>query len=305
VLRERPAGLPDRYRVLAPVAKGGMSCVFLGTELLAPGIRRPVVIKTLLPRFADDEEHRTMFLDEARTLSRLSHPHVVSLLGAGETAQGAYLVLEYVAGPSLRRVLDAEAERGALLRLDYALRIALHVAEALDYVHDARDQGGRALHVVHRDLKPSNVVIGLGAGPKLIDFGIAQSEDRLHETATGVLKGTDGYMAPEQIDGRPTDRRVDVFAFGVLVYEMLTGEHPFAGTPAFPAASSSFVPASARRAGVSRAIDDLLATCLRIAPDERPEGLREVAVVLRDELGELPLWAEISEHLAAIGAHDV
>jgi serine/threonine-protein kinase len=304
-LSERPPGLPDRYRVLAPVANGGMSRVYLGTELLSPGIRRPVVIKTLLPRFVDDEERRTMFFDEARTLSRLSHPHVVSLLGAGESAEGAYLVLEYVAGPSLRRVIDVESGKGTRLRIDYALRIALHVAEALDYVHDARDQGGRALHVVHRDLKPSNVVIGLGAGPKLIDFGIARSEDRLHETATGMLKGTDGYMAPEQIDGRPTDRRVDVFAFGVLVYEMITGKHPFAGTPTFPAASSSFLPASERRSDVPRAIDELLAACLRVDPDERPSGLREIARVLRDELGEMPLWAEISEHLAAIGAHDV
>lgn len=281
-----------------------MSRVYLGTELLAPGLRRPVVIKTLLPRFAGDEERRTMFFDEARTLSRLSHPHVVSLLGAGESPEGAYLVLEYVAGPSLRRVIDAATADRRPLELDHALRIALHVAEALDYVHDARDQGGRALHVVHRDLKPSNVVIGIGAGPKLIDFGIARSEDRLHETATGVLKGTDGYMAPEQIDGRPTDRRVDVFAFGVLAYETLTGEHPFAGTPSFPAASSTFVPASARRAGVSSAIDELLAACMRIDPDQRPESLREVARVLRGELRELPLWAEIAEHLAAIGAHD-
>lgn len=288
--------------MLAHVANGGMSRVYLGTELIAPGLRRPVVIKSLLPRFVHDEERRTMFFDEARTLSRLSHPHVVALLGAGESAEGAYLVLEYVAGPSLRRVIEAEAESGARLRLEHALRIALHVAEALDYVHDARDQGGRALHVVHRDLKPSNVVIGLGAGPKLIDFGIARSEDRLHETATGVLKGTDGYMAPEQIEGRACDRRVDVFAFGVLLYETITGEHPFAGAPTFPAPSSSFRPASSLRAGVPRAIDDLLAACLRVDPDERPRSMREVARALRDELGELPLWSEIAEHLAAIGA---
>jgi serine/threonine protein kinase len=303
-LSERPPGLPDRYRVLAPVATGGMSRVYLGTELLAPGIRRPVMIKTLLPRFAGDEERRTMFFDEARILARLSHPHVVSLLGAGESAEGAYLVLEYVAGPSLEKVIEAQNAQGTPLALEHALRIALHVAEALVYVHDARDQGGRALSVVHRDLKPSNVVIGLSAGPKLIDFGIALSEDRLHETATGVLKGTDGYMAPEQVEGRETDRRVDVFAFGLLLYEMITGKHPFAGTPSFPAPSSAFTPASVRRAGAPRAIDELLAACLRIDPAGRPGDLREVARVLRGELRELPLWADLAEHLAAIGAHD-
>lgn len=296
----RPPGLPERYRVMAPIASGGMSRVHLANEIVAPGIRRFVVVKTLLPRFAADEERRTMFFDEARILARLSHPNVVSLLAAGESSEGAYLVLEYVGGPSLRRVIDAHG--AAPLAAPHALRIALEIAEALVYVHDARDQGGRALQVVHRDLKPSNVVIGLGAGPKLIDFGIARGEDRLHETATGVLKGTDGYMAPEQADGRPVDRRVDVFAFGLVLYEMLTGRHPFRASASFPAAASSFAPVASIRDRVPAGIDDLLAACLRLDPAERPRDMREVARVLAGTLPRLPLWAEVAEHLAAIGA---
>jgi eukaryotic-like serine/threonine-protein kinase len=298
----RPPGLPDRYRVIAPVANGGMSRVHVGNEMIAPGIRRLVVIKTLLPRFVDDEERRTMFFDEARILARLSHPHVVSLLAAGESAEGAYLILEYVAGPSLRRVIDAHNARGTMLRLEHALRIGLHVAEALAYVHDARDQGGRSLQVVHRDLKPSNVVIGIAAGPKLIDFGIARGEGRLLETATGVLKGTDGYMAPEQVEGRPVDRRVDVFAFGVLAHEMLTGVHPFVGTKEFPSPSRSFVRAGSLRRDLPPAIDQAIAACLELEPEKRPADMRGVARAFAAELGDHPLWVDLSEDLTAIGA---
>jgi serine/threonine protein kinase len=289
-----PAFLPTRFRPMAHMADTHMSSVWLTVETLAPGITRLVVIKALHGHVQRDGERRTMFFDEARILAHLTHPHVVQLLAAGETDTGSYLVLEYVPGGSIERWIERGRNSGKALPRQVALRLLLDVADALSYVHQARDAIGRPLRVIHRDLNPANVLVGHHGGIKLIDFGIASAEARLHETVTGTFKGTEGYMAPEQLrTGAPFDHRVDVYAFGVLCYELLAGVHPFGGARM---ANMKLI-ALDRRVEVPARVASLVERCLALEASDRPPTMEAVALELRDAAGHVTSASEVAAAL--------
>ncbi|MCC7535777.1 MAG: serine/threonine protein kinase [Deltaproteobacteria bacterium] len=303
----------QRYTVDRRLAVGGMAEVFLARETLAVGIERPVVLKKLLRDKRDDEEFVTMFYDEARLLASLAHPNIGHIYAAGEAERDHWLVLEYVRGASLRELMSSAQTSGALLPETDVLGIGLVLAETLAYVHGACDADGRALHVVHRDLTPANVVVSRDGAVKLIDFGIARGENRVYETATGVLKGTCGYMAPEQLlEGHDLDQRVDVFAFGVILYEALTGRHPFGAVAAeelYDAIlTARCVPLRKLRPHLGARLDRLLASCLSRKPDGRPGDMNEIATVLRAELaarGGAPLMADLAGLVRRLAPGDV
>jgi serine/threonine-protein kinase len=218
----------DRYELLCPVASGGMASVWLARMRGKRGFEKLFAIKTIKTELSDDPRFEHMFLDEARIASGIQHPNVVQVLDLGEQDGILYTVMEWVDGDSLARVRRAAAKNGATIPLGIALRIVADACAGLHAAHDLKDGDGYALGVVHRDVSPHNILISTEGTVKVIDFGVAKAENRLApQTQGGLLKGKLEYMAPEQALGRPIDRRADVWAVGICLYELLAAKLPF------------------------------------------------------------------------------
>jgi serine/threonine-protein kinase len=217
-----------KYQLLRKIASGGMGQVFLALERGA-GLERLVVLKLILPHLAEDEEFLTMFLEEARLVARLSHPNLITILELTEIDSRHCLAMEYVQGDDVRRLEKYARSQGKPLPVGLVLRIIAEAAAGLHYAHQARNPQGQPLQLVHRDVSPQNILVGFDGGVKVIDFGVAKAAGSASQTATGVLKGKYPYMSPEQANGQPVDGRSDLFALGVVLWEMLTGRRLFKG----------------------------------------------------------------------------
>jgi len=224
--RLRPPSVDlGRYRLVAELGRGGMGVVYLARARGLGGFDKPVVVKVLRPELATDEGFRAMFLDEARLAARLSHPAIAQTFEVGRDGERYFMALELLEGSSLhhaRKRLGATGPGAIPLRL--SLRVLSRVLEALHHAHELTGDDGLPLGVVHRDVSPQNVFLTWDGQVKLIDFGVAKSRGRGHETRAGVLKGSIAYMSPDHVDGSSIDRRADVFAVGVILRELLTGE---------------------------------------------------------------------------------
>jgi serine/threonine protein kinase len=208
------------------IGRGGMAEVFLAKQTRAKGFEKYVVVKKVLAELAQTPEFVEMLFAEARANARLTHPNIVQTFDVGMDGGTAFLVMEYVRGPDVRRVLRLLKRERIELPIEHALRIVADTAAGLQYAHAYVDPGGVPHPMVHRDVTPHNILISLDGAIKLSDFGIAKADDS-DSTQAGVLKGKVPYMSPEAIAGRPLDVRHDVFALGVTTYELLTGEMPF------------------------------------------------------------------------------
>jgi eukaryotic-like serine/threonine-protein kinase len=192
------------------------------------GFQRLVAIKAILAQHALDPRFQNMFLDEARLVTGIHHPNVAQILDLGEQNEVLYHVLEWIEGDSASSLRRVAHGRGEKLPLGVVLRIVSCTCAGLHAAHELRDGGGRLLGVVHRDVSPANVLLSSSGEVKVIDFGIAKSVDRIsEETSAGVLKGKVTYMAPEQVLGKDLDRRADVWACGVMLYQLLSGKLPY------------------------------------------------------------------------------
>lgn len=216
----------ERYKLVARLGHGGMAEVFLAACEVAPFVHRPVVIKRLHAHFSEDQNLVQMFLDEARLLCLLEHPHVVRTLEAGVIEGRCCIAMEYLEGQPLHRVLRRAYQRGKL-PIELGVSIAISMLDALDYAHDAKDPSGRALEIVHRDVSPHNVFLTNDGQVKVLDFGIAKAKTQEGRTATGIIKGKVGYIAPEQAAAEAVDRRADVWSTGVVLWEALAGARLF------------------------------------------------------------------------------
>jgi serine/threonine-protein kinase len=217
-----------KYQLLRKIASGGMGQIFLALEKGA-GFERLVVLKLILPHLAEDEEFLSMFLEEARLVARLAHPNLITILDLTEIDNRHCLAMEYVQGDDVRRLEKFARTQGKPLPVGLALRIIAEAAAGLDYAHQARDALGKPLRLVHRDVSPQNILVGFDGGVKVIDFGVAKAAGSASHTATGVLKGKYPYMSPEQANGQPVDARADLFALGVVLWELITGRRLFKG----------------------------------------------------------------------------
>ncbi|MCU0673882.1 MAG: protein kinase [Myxococcota bacterium] len=209
------------YDILGRLAVGGMAEVLLARP--HGGTGRPIVVKKILAHFADDDDFRAMFEDEAKLGLLLDHPHIARCTDHGSVGGQAYLEMEWIDGVPLGRLIRRARDLGGVSDR-VAVTIAAQVADALDHAHRLCDETGRALQLVHRDVSPHNVMISYDGDVKLLDFGIAKAEARQHETRAGVVKGKFAYMAPEQVRGEKIDARADVFALGVVLFEALIGK---------------------------------------------------------------------------------
>ena len=207
-----------------------MAEVFLAKQRLGAGGmgERTVVVKRMLPHLADDTKFVRLFVREARLASQLQHPNVVQIHDVASLSGRAAIVMEHLRGIDARTAFRAASQRGKGLDPATAIAIAEQVALGLDHAHHATDESGAALGIVHRDVSPHNVFLTRQGVVKVLDFGVARS--RLEETATGSVKGKLAYMAPEQAFRRPIDQRTDLFALGVVLWELLTGKRLFRGT---------------------------------------------------------------------------
>jgi eukaryotic-like serine/threonine-protein kinase len=221
--REKPRSI-GRYVLFEEVAHGGMATVHLGRLRGPAGFARTVAIKRLHPPFARDPEFVSMFLDEARLAARIQHPNVVSVLDVVAAEGELFLVMDYIHGESLGQLIRLAGKQGRGIPRRVLVSIMIGVLTGLDAAHEARNERGDRLEIVHRDVSPQNVLLGVDGVPRILDFGVAKAALRVHWSAdAGQVKGKLGYMAPEQFTTGLVDRRTDVYAVGVMLWEGLTG----------------------------------------------------------------------------------
>lgn len=221
-----------RYVVHDEIASGGAARVHVGRLYGSVGFARTVAIKALHPHLSKDPELRTMLIDEARVATRVRHPNVVPTLDVLSDGPDLLLVMEYVEGESVARLMSRLRAQGRSVPPRIAVAIASDVLLGLAAAHAATDDHGAPLHLVHRDVSPQNVLVGTDGSARLIDFGVAKAVGRLQTTREGQIKGKLPYMAPEQVRGAPLDARCNLYAASVVLWEMLTGRRLFAGESA-------------------------------------------------------------------------
>lgn len=216
------------YVLLGKIAMGGMAEVFLAKRPGVEGFEKVLAIKRILPHLSDNQEFVSMFVDEAKMVSGLSHPNVVQIFELGKLEHSYFIAMEYVHGRDLRTIQKRAREKDTPVPVGLAMLITARVAAALEFAHRKKDEKGQPLQIVHRDISPQNILISFEGDVKLTDFGIAKAAAKASTTDRGALRGKLLYMSPEQAWGKPVDRRSDVFSLGVVFYELLTGRKPWA-----------------------------------------------------------------------------
>jgi Tol biopolymer transport system component len=282
------AMLISHYEIVEPLGEGGMGRVFRAVDTR---LGRPVAIKLLRGELAANEEGRRRFVQEARAASSLNHPHIVTIYDIGRDGGQDFIAMEHVAGSSLAHVIGRSA-----LRIADALKYAAQIADALAAAH--------AAGIVHRDLKPANIIVSDRGSIKVLDFGLAKLTESIRfapadepfstetgraggpRTEEGTILGTTAYMSPEQAEGKPADARSDVFSFGTVLYEMVTGRRAFRGDSKMSTLAAILTkepdPPSRVVRGLPRDLETLIARCLRKSPERRWQSMADLKIALEE-----------------------
>jgi eukaryotic-like serine/threonine-protein kinase len=306
-LDQRPARTIGRYALFAEIASGGMASIHIGRLLGPVGFSRTVAIKRLHPQFARDPEFVTMFLDEARLAARIRHPNVASTLDVVATEGELFLVMEFIQGESLAQLVHTTQESGKRIPQEIVRAIMSGILHGLHAAHEAKNERGEALGIVHRDISPQNILIGTDGIARLLDFGIAKAVGRSHVTRDRHIKGKLSYMAPEQIENVGVDRRVDVYAAAVVLWELLTGQRLFDAdsdsSKVMRVLTSVVTRPSSLVPGISAKLDRLVLRGMSRKPELRFETARDMALAL-EASGPMAIpsvvgaWVEASAHHA-------
>jgi serine/threonine-protein kinase len=233
-LEERTTGDPmkriGKYTIIEKIGSGGMAEIYKAALKGAGGFEKVVVLKKVLPGYANNESFIRMLVQEAKLASLLHHPNIVQIYELGEEDHQYYIAMEYVHGKDLLKILSQCAKLKRRLPIEAVLFIVAEVASALDHAHQATDLRGQPLGIIHRDVSPSNIIMSYDGNVKIMDFGVAKAKVQSGEkTRVGVLKGKIGYMSPEQVMGKEIDRRSDIFSLGVILYEAIVLKRLFLG----------------------------------------------------------------------------
>ncbi|WP_437972046.1 serine/threonine-protein kinase [Sorangium sp. So ce260] len=279
-------GRIGRYLLYSPIASGGMASVHLGRLVGEAGFARTVAVKRLHPQLAEAPEIAESLRDEARIVARIQHPNVVATIDLLIADDEAFLVMDYVRGESLARLLRAARARGAPAPIPIVASIACGALHGLHAAHEARSESGEPLGIVHRDVSPENVLVGVDGTARLLDFGIAKARGRLSTTRGGQLKGKLAYMSPEQILCADVTRRTDVFAAGVVLWEALAGQRLFDGGDEAALVGAvlerPIPPPSSLAAHVPPALDAVVLRALERNAEGRYPTARELAIAIEE-----------------------
>ena len=223
----------QRYRVIERLAAGGMAEVFVAESAGIEGFKKQVAIKRVLPSLSEKKRFIAMFLDEARLSAHLTHSNVAQVFDIGVGDNAYFIVMEYVDGADLKCVIEHTRKTGRPFAVEQACFIASKLCEGLTYAHELRGSDGQPLHVIHRDMSPPNVLITKHGEVKIVDFGLAKATSQLEKSEAGMIKGKFGYLSPEAARGLEIDLRTDIFAVGIILWEMLSGRRLFFGETDF------------------------------------------------------------------------
>ena len=286
-----------RYDVLARLAKGGMAELSLASTQGPGGFRKFVVLKHILAEAAGDENFVKMFLDEARVTAAFSHPSICQVFEMGDdTATGLYVAMEFIAGQDLNQVVSACAKQQAVLPVGFSASVVHDCAQALHYAHTFKLPSGEDSPVIHRDVAQKNIMVTYDGQVKLLDFGIAKAKGALARTRAGTVKGTAGYMSPEQVRGETIDGRSDVFSLGVVLWEMMTGRRLFSAETELAELkmilSEPITPPSEVESSVPKELSAVAMKALERDVNLRYRSARDLARALSSSCGHLLFDAE-------------
>jgi serine/threonine protein kinase len=261
-----------------------MAQIYLARQSGLGSFERHVVLKTILRERASDHRFVTMFLDEAKLAATLNHQNVAQVYEVDQ-ADGAYfMAMEYVHGENARAILETTLRRGWTVPLELAVMIISGAAAGLHHAHERRGKNGAPLNIVHRDVSPANIMVGYDGSVKVLDFGIAKAEERATKTVGGTIKGKYGYMSPEQCKGKPIDRRSDIFALGIVLYELTTLRRAFKGNDDFETmkriVSGDVVLPSIAVPGYPRELEAIVLTAMANDPSSRFQSGQELIEAL-------------------------
>ena len=286
-----------RYALFDELAAGGMATVHLGRLLGPAGFGRTVAVKRLHAHFLKDEEFITMFMDEARIVARIVHPNVVPMVDVVQSDKGLFLVMEYVHGESLSRLMRTARKNEEQIPPQIVASIMSGVLLGLHAAHETKGIDGVLLDVVHRDVSPQNIIVGADGSARVLDFGIAKASGRAQITREGQIKGKLAYMAPEQIRGA-VDRRTDVFAASVVLWEMFAGRRLHDGAKDVDIVTrvvkGNFAPPSEHAPSLGPEVDAIVMRGLASDPRQRFGSARDLALELERKIGLAPP-SEVSE----------
>jgi serine/threonine-protein kinase len=286
-----PGARFGKFQLIRRLAIGGMAEIHLARALGIEGFEKLVVLKRILPQYANKKDYVQMFLDEARLAASLDHANIVQVHDIGRVGKSYFFTMEYLRGQDVRHVLSACKRAGRSLSLAEALSIVIPTAAGLHYAHERRKADGTLFGVVHRDVSPANVIVTQDGNVKVVDFGIAKSNLRNTQTRAGTLKGKIAYMSPEQCRGDAIDRRSDVFSLGIVLYELVCGSRPHTGENEYAILCQIIghdaPPPSTKKPGVPEALERILLKALARDPAERyataQELQRDLEAFARDE----------------------
>ena len=282
-------GTIGRYQLCFELASGGMASVYLARAEGSPGFQKLVALKRIHPHLSSERAYIEMFLDEARIASSITHPNVCSVFDFGEVDGEYFIAMEYLMGEPLsrvqRRIVVNVDERSAPQLPARMATIIAQACEGLHAAHELKDSNGESMNVVHRDVSAENLFVTYDGTTQVVDFGIAHARTRNHHTEAGQVKGTFPYMAPEQMTAAAVDRRVDVWALGAVLWELLTLRRLFLRdtdvNTMYAVLSSEIQAPSVFRPEVPAELDAIVLKALRRNPDERWQSAREMGKALR------------------------
>jgi len=268
----------QRYRVVEKLESGGMAEVFRAESEGLQGFRKQVAIKRVLPHLSSKKKFISMFLDEARLSAQLSHSNCVQVFDIGVGDNAFFIVMEFVDGANLKAIIEHIKKHGRDFPVEAAVYIALELCKGLAYAHELTDQQGTPLHIVHRDMSPPNVLITKNGEVKIVDFGLAKANSQLEKSEPGIIKGKFSYLSPEAAMGQEVDARTDVFAVGIILWELLAGQRLFLGDTDFQTVkkvqAANVPPVAAINKKVPQDLEKIIAKSLARDPSQRYAGAR-------------------------------
>lgn len=271
----------QRYRVVEKLESGGMAEVFRAESEGLQGFKKQVAIKRVLPHLSEKKKFISMFLDEARLSAHLSHSNCVQVFDIGVGDNAYFIVMEFVDGANLKSIAETLKKQGHSFPVSAAVYVAIQICNGLSYAHELKDPQGTDLHIVHRDMSPPNVLVTKYGEVKIVDFGLAKANSQLEKSEPGIIKGKFSYLSPEAAMGQDVDPRTDIFAVGIILWELLAGQRLFMGDTDFQTVKkvqqAVIPPITQINENVSPDLERIINRALARDPDLRYRTARELS----------------------------